>query len=343
MDPEAWLRAPWDGYLAGFLAYEFAWELLDIHAERPRHALPRLWVGRFTDRGQLSGDRGQFAGGTLRDIQPRQTQSEYEAAVTACVDAIYNGELFEVNYTGRWDAHWSGECEALFDALGAVSTGDYFGLLRTDDFAVASVSPESFIEVRGDTVVTRPIKGTARRSEDPVEDARLSDQLRVSEKDRAENIMIVDLMRNDLTKVCDLGTVVVDALCEVESFAGVHHLVSTVRGVRQKYVRPIEVLLGCFPAGSITGAPKLRAIELAAELEVGARGPYTGTMFVATPTSLDSSVLIRTAAMQRADDGWRVEYGAGGAIVSSSDPASEWGEALTKCGPLVRAAELRRA
>lgn len=253
-----------------------------------------------------------------------------------CIDHIFHGELFEVNYTARFDAQWQGDAISFYDAIAASSSGDYFGLLHTPEFTVASVSPEAFVNVNDGQVETRPIKGTRSRHADEQADADARFALLHSAKDRAENVMIVDLMRNDLTRVCELGSVHVARLCELESYAGVHHLVSTVRGSMRRELRPIDVLLGCFPAGSITGAPKLRAIEIAAELEHSGRGAYTGTMFVATDESLRSSVLIRTATLLPDGDRTLVEYGAGGAVVADSAPHEEWEEAIAKCAPLRR-------
>ena len=337
VDPIEWLTANHDGFLAGVLAYEFAWELLDVRAPRPRSDTPRCWVGRFASRSRVSPRR--YRGRAyISDFACRIDRAAYEQAVASCVNAIYSGELFEINYTARFEGRWPGTPSELFAALNATSAGDHFGLLESDELVVVSASPESFVEVRDGRVVSRPIKGTrARALDDPVEDERRRRDLVCSEKDRAENVMIVDLMRNDLTRVCELGTVQATSICELKTYPGVHHLVSTVEGTIRDDVTPMEVLLRCFPAGSITGAPKLRAIELAAALEHDARGPYTGSMFVASPDELVANVLIRTATVrERTERGIGVEYGAGGAIVADSDPAAEWGEALAKCAPLRR-------
>lgn len=330
----AWLREPWEGPLAGVLSYEFAWELLDIRAMPALSRAPRMWVGRFERDGAVPPASSTV--GALGPIAGRVTADAYRAAVRRCVEDIVNGELFEVNYTARFDSTWSGTARAFFDSAARHSSGESFGLLETPEFSVASMSPESFIAVRDGRVEARPIKGTRRRSDDAEADRAAGAELLVSAKDRAENVMIVDLMRNDLTRVCELGSVHVTDLCKLESFAGLHHLVSTVVGDLRDGLRPIDALLECFPAGSITGAPKLRAIEIAAEVEVGARGPYTGTMFVATPDALRSSVLIRTSTLYPGPAGFDVEYGAGGAVVAESDDEAEWLEALTKVGPLLR-------
>lgn len=336
VDVVEWLAAPTELTVAGVLGYELAWELLDIRAHAPEPSLPRVWVGRFEGAEPIDDIGSAQTTGVLTAPRCRQSAAEYQDAVRRCIRDIVSGELFEVNYTARFDARYSGTKRDFYDALQRSSTGEYFGLLDVGPWAVASVSPESFVSVVDGVVETRPIKGTRARRADPREDEAARNELLHSDKDRAENIMIVDLMRNDLTPVCELGTVEVTGLCELETFAGVHHLVSTVRGKLREGHRPIDVLLRCFPAGSITGAPKLRAIEIAADAELGPRGFYTGTMFVATPESLRSSVLIRTATLQPDATGVLVEYGAGGAIVSDSNPEAEWAEALAKCAPLNR-------
>ncbi|MEM1349940.1 MAG: anthranilate synthase component I family protein, partial [Myxococcota bacterium] len=254
-------------------------------------------------------------------------EAVYPERVRACRDAIYAGELFEVNYAERFDAAWPHSGFSLYEAMRRVATGDYFAYLDAGDFQVASVSPEQFLEVRDGVLRARPIKGSCPRHPDPEVDRDLATGLLASEKDRAENVMIVDLMRNDLTRVCRVGSVVADEICSLESFAGIHHLVSTVTGRLEDGIRPLDALLSCFPAGSITGAPKLRSVEIIAEVEGSARGAYTGSMFYASAHgALDASVLIRTAELV---DG-QARYGAGGAVVAQSDPVSEWREALLK-------------
>lgn len=339
VDPSDWLLGNEDGILAGFLGYELGWHTLDPRAEMPRSRSPRLWVGRF-ERWEEVDDLDLGADGSLSPIAGDVDGSAYAANVTACVGDIWDGELFEVNYTERFRARWDGTAAAFYQRLREVSTGDWFGFLDVGEFAVASASPEAFLDIRDGRVVTRPIKGTRRRSEDAAFDAALARELLASAKDRAENVMIVDLMRNDLSRVCRPGSVSATAICELESFAGVHHLVSTVGGELGSGVTPLQALLSCFPAGSITGAPKLRAIEIAAARERSARGAYTGSMFVSHPDGwLASNVLIRTATLHRASpDVFDVEYGAGGAVVADSDPQAEWEEALTKTAPLRRVA-----
>lgn len=202
-----------------------------------------------------------------------------------------------------------------------------------------SNSPERFVAVRGGAVETRPIKGTRPRGRTPSEDAVLAAELLASAKDRAENLMIVDLMRNDLARVCAPGSVRAPELFAVESFANVHHLVSTVVGRLAPGRDAIDLLRAAFPPGSITGAPKVQAMKTIASLETP-RGPYCGSLFWAGfDGDLDSSVLIRTAAFALGEGGWSLEARAGAGIVADSDPHAERLETEAKIAALARALE----
>jgi len=200
--------------------------------------------------------------------------------------------------------------------------------------AVLSSSPERFLVVADGEVVTRPIKGTRRRRADPREDAAAAQELLASAKDRAENVMIVDLLRNDLGKVCVTGSVSVPALCELESFATVHHLVSTVRGVLAPGRDALDVLEACFPGGSITGAPKRRAMEIIEELEPHRREVYCGAIgYLAPGGRMDMNIPIRTTLVAGAE----MRFYAGGGIVADSTPEDEFEETETKVAAIRRA------
>jgi para-aminobenzoate synthetase component 1 len=196
---------------------------------------------------------------------------------------------------------------------------------------VVSNSPERFIEVTAEgQAQTRPIKGTRPRGRTPEEDRSLAEELLASPKDRAENLMIVDLMRNDLARACRPGTVKVEAFCALESYANVHHLVSTVTGRLRPNQGALDLFSAAFPAGSITGAPKIQAMREIARHETP-RGPYCGSLFWAGfDGAFDSSVLIRTLAFEEDADGWAFETRAGGGIIADSDPAEEDAEAVAK-------------
>jgi para-aminobenzoate synthetase component 1 len=197
-----------------------------------------------------------------------------------------------------------------------------------------SSSPERFLRRDGDLVETRPIKGTRPRGATPAEDDALAADLATSEKDRSENVMIVDLLRNDLSRVCADGSIEVPVLCAVERFATVMHLVSTVTGRLRPGVGAVDLLAACFPGGSITGAPKIRAMQIIAELEATRRGPYCGAIgYLGFDGSLDTSIVIRTFAIR----GRRVTFQAGGGVVADSVPADEYEETLAKARALVAA------
>jgi para-aminobenzoate synthetase component 1 len=280
--------------------------------------------------------------GDLGDDEPEQSEvarpdrDHYVRRVEQAVQMTEDGTLFEVNYTGRLRAEWRGESMPLYRRLVRGSGATHAGAALTPEGDVLSASPERFLKAIDGVVETRPIKGTRPRYSDPMEDQKTKRELLTDEKDRAENVMIVDLMRNDLTKVCELGSVRAEEVCALESFRDVHHLVSTVKGRLDRRFSPVAALLACFPPGSCTGAPKLRAIEAIAELEENPRGPYTGTLFFSQPDGyLDSSVLIRTASKC----GSEIEFGIGGAVVADSQSEAEYQEALDKGAAFIRLGE----
>jgi para-aminobenzoate synthetase component 1 len=223
---------------------------------------------------------------------------------------------------------------ALYLALRAANPAPFSAYIDAGDgCAVLSVSPERFFRVAANgEVETRPIKGTRPRGADAAQDAAQRAALLSSAKDRAENLMIVDLLRNDLSRVAD--GVEVASLCALESFAHVHHLVSSVRARMRPGLGPVDVLRAAFPGGSVTGVPKMRAMDIIADLEGVARGPYCGSAaWIGFDGAMDSNILIRSLTVARD----RVVARAGGGIVADSDPAAEWEEALVKIMPLLRA------
>ena len=264
----------------------------------------------------------------------------YEAAVAQVVARIEAGEIFQANIARCWTGRLAAGA-APIDILGRLvrqSAAPFAAYLRLPGRAVVSNSPERFVRVDAvGRAETRPIKGTRPRGCRPDEDAALAAELLASAKDRAENLMIVDLMRNDLARVCAPGSVRVSGLWDVESFANVHHLVSTVTGRLAEGRTAIDLLRAAFPPGSITGAPKVQAMKTIAGLETP-RGPYCGSLFWAgVDGAFDSSVLIRTCACVEDADGWRVEARAGAGIVADSDPHAERLETEAKIAALARA------
>jgi para-aminobenzoate synthetase component I len=243
-------------------------------------------------------------------------------------------DVFQVNLSQRLLHPARASSVELYCRLRERNPAPFAGYFACDDWAVVSASPERFVSVRDGEVETRPIKGTRRRRIEPEADLYTRDELRESEKDQAENVMIVDLLRNDLSRVCAPGTVRVPQLCAVETYETVQHLVSEIRGRLAPSHDVWDLLRAAFPGGSITGAPKVRAMEIIAELEPTVRGPYCGSLFYAGfDGTLDSSILIRTFTCRH---GW-VQCPVGGGIVAQSDPEDEYDETLHKAEGMLRA------
>jgi para-aminobenzoate synthetase component 1 len=283
------------------------------------------------------------AHGPLAEPPAAGSGPAYEAAVAEVVGRIAAGEIFQANIARRWTGHLAPGARPydLMERLARSSPAPFAAYLRLDDRAVVSNSPERFVQVvphgLGLQVRTQPIKGTRPRGRDAAEDAALAAALAASAKDRAENLMIVDLMRNDLARVCAAGAVRTPELFRIESFANVHHLVSTITGELAPGRGATDLLRAAFPPGSITGAPKLQAMKVIAGLEPP-RGPFFGAMFWAgADGALDSNVLIRTVGFEREDDGWRFEARAGAGIVADSDPAGERLETEAKISAILHA------
>lgn len=264
-------------------------------------------------------------------------REDHLTAVEAILAAIGAGAVFQVNLAQRLSAHWPGDVHDLYRALRAASPAAFGAALP--DIGVASISPETFLSVDGPTVTTRPIKGTRPRARDAALDAALADDLATAAKDRAENVMVVDLERNDLGRVCRPGTVRVPELTRVEEHPTVWHLVSTIRGELRPGTGYGELLRATFPCGSITGAPKIAAMALIERLERVRRGWYCGGIGFLAPGHARLSVAIRTAVLGR--DGV-VDHGAGGGIVADSDPMGEHAETLDKAAAFLRAVRATR-
>jgi para-aminobenzoate synthetase component 1 len=263
------------------------------------------------------------------------THAGYLEAVARVREYIFAGDIFQSNLSQRFEAPLIEPPWELYRRLRTRNAAPFAAFLDFPDAVVLSASPERFLRVDvGGHVETRPIKGTRPRGVGPEHDGALGLALSESEKDRAENLMIVDLMRNDLSRVCAPGTVRVPELFALERFATVHHLVSTVVGQLAPGMNALDLLRAAFPGGSITGAPKVRAMEIIAELEASQRGVYCGAIgYWSVTGALDSSIAIRTA-VATAD---RIYFSAGGGIVADSDPEQEYRETLDKARGLIDA------
>lgn len=270
----------------------------------------------------------------LRALEEDAPQ-RYTDAVVRLKRYIRDGDVFQVNISRGWRATLEGGSAAdLFAALRRANPAPFSALADFGPAQIISSSPERLVEVRGDLVQTRPIAGTHPRSSDPDEDAALRRRLMSSAKERAEHVMLIDLERNDLGRLCRPGSVEVNELMALASYAYVHHIESNVRGRLRESIRPADVLRALFPGGTITGCPKVRTMQIIRELEDGARRAYTGSLgYINHDGSMDFNILIRT--FMRQGDGLR--FRAGGGIVADSDPHRELMETRHKARGLLRA------
>lgn len=270
-------------------------------------------------------------------LRSTMSNSEYLKKAAHIIDRIHAGDLYQANLTRKFTGEFSSAPDAflLFKKLCECSPAPYSAFMRMGNRAILSSSPERFLSVSADGKITaRPIKGTAPRHADPVQDEQSRRQLAASEKDRAENLMIVDLMRNDLARCCEEGSVKAGALFEVTSHATIHHMASTVSGQKRSDCSTIEAVSQCFPPGSMTGAPKIKAMNLCAEMERLARGVYSGAIgWFGGDGSCDLSVVIRTLVLE----GSRFEFQTGGGIVADSTPEGELEETFHKARGILRA------
>jgi para-aminobenzoate synthetase component 1 len=265
------------------------------------------------------------------------THEEYIKAVDRVREYIAAGDVFQVNLSQRFEADLKIPPYELYKRLRMVNPAPFASYLNFQGVTIVSASPERFLKVQGDLVETRPIKGTRPRGRDPVEDERLAQELTRSTKDHAENVMIVDLERNDLGRVCHYGTVKVTELAIRETFPTVFHLTSTVVGRLSRGKSNIDLLKATFPGGSITGAPKVRAMEIIDELEPTKRSAYTGSIgYLSFDEDIDINIVIRTFLIKEG----KAYFQVGGGIIYDSDPEAEYMETLDKAKALIRALQL---
>jgi para-aminobenzoate synthetase component I len=349
-----------DDWWAGWLSYDLGREIERLpDLDRDDLGLPPLALGRFeawlefdhaerrvTVRGEGDAEHLLTALRTASTAtvpahvpvsgwHSSLPRSDYEAAVQRAIDYIRAGDVFQVNLSQRLSTEWSGDAFGLYARLRRESPAPFAALVRLGGADVISASPERFLSRRGESIETRPIKGTRPRATDAAADRRLALALRSSAKDIAENVMIVDLARNDLGRVARYGTVSVKELCALESHPGVHHLVSTVEARTRADVSAVDVIRATFPPGSVTGAPKVRALEIIEELEPVRRGPYCGAVGWFGPgDELELSVAIRTMIGARG----ALHLHVGGAVTADSVPAGEWQETMHKAARLLHAA-----
>ncbi|MFH0811425.1 MAG: anthranilate synthase component I family protein [Pseudomonadota bacterium] len=275
------------------------------------------------------GETGHYS------VEPPQsccTQKEYVALVKRIIDYIKKGDVYEVNLSHRFAAKYQGDHYGIFLNLYRLNPAPFSAYLNFGENVIISNSPERFLKAEGNWVETRPIKGTIARSENKDEDVKNRLLLASSEKDDAELSMIVDLLRNDLGKVCDYGSVRVQEHKRIEGFSNVWHLISIVEGKIRAEEDYSSLIRGCFPGGSITGCPKIRSMEIIDELETYARNLYTGMIFIASNVRLDSSIVIRTIIAKKEF----LYFSAGGAVVYDSIPEREYAETLEKAQSIMK-------
>lgn len=263
------------------------------------------------------------------EIEQRISQPEYLEKVGAMIDHIKRGDIYEANFCMEFFANGSIDATSVYNRLNAISTPPFACFMRRDNQFLMSASPERYLRKHADGIVSQPIKGTARRSEDPNVDQLIKEQLSASEKERSENIMIVDLVRNDLSKTSLRGSVEVEELCGVYSFKQVHHLISTVVSKVDEKTHPVDVIKTTFPMGSMTGAPKISAMRIIEKLEETKRGLYSGSVGYFTPDGdFDFNVVIRSILYDAKKK--YVSFSVGSAITAQCDPQSEYEECLLK-------------
>ena len=290
--------------------------------------LPQI-LRRLQGNAVLPADSFRVHGSIISNFTP----GSYASAFAAVQKYLQAGDCYQINLAQRFSVAAFGDALGAYLTLRNLSPAPYSAFLNFPRAQILCASPERFLRVQNGNVETKPIKGTRPRSSDAQQDTQLADELRNHPKDRAENLMIVDLLRNDLGKSCVPGSVRVPKLFEIESYANVHHLVSTVEGKLAEGRDALDVLRDCFPGGSVTGAPKLRAMQIIEQLEPNHRGIYCGSIgYVGFDGNMDSNIVIRTLVCS--DN--QIQCWAGGGIVADSDMAAEYQETLDKAAGMLK-------
>ena len=311
-------------------------------SRRLRRAKARLeemkdWLHPIADSFQLTANSQPVPENGEIALRPNFTPEEYIKAVDRVRQYIAAGDVFQVNLSQRFEANLAMPPYELYKRLRGGNPAPFASYINFDGVTIVGASPERFLRVQGDLVETRPVKGTRPRGRDPAEDEALGQELVHSIKDRAENIMIVDLERNDLGRVCRYGTVKVTELAILETFPTVFHLTSTIIGRLRQGKSNIDLLKATFPGGSITGAPKVRAMEIIDELEPTKRSVYTGSIgYLSFNGDLDINIVIRTLLVKEG----KAYFQVGGGIVYDSNPEAEYRETLDKAKALIQALSL---
>ncbi len=317
--------------------YERAVErIADVRAKLAA-PLPAGAAGRMVDAAKVEGRATEGGPAPSRPVSSSMTREQYESGVERIREYIYAGDAFQVVLSQRFSTPVDVSPFSIYRGIRAVNPSPYLYYIAFDDFALCGSSPEPLITVQGDRVETRPIAGTRRRGASPAEDRRLISDLRADEKECAEHLMLVDLGRNDLGRVCVPGSVHVDDFMGMELYSHVIHMVSSVSGTLAPGSDPTAALKAAFPAGTVSGAPKVRAMQIVDELETVRRGPYAGAIgYLSYGGDLDTCICIRTVIVK--DGVAHVQAGAG--IVADSVPEKEYAETRDKAAALLRAIDL---
>lgn len=316
-------------YAAGYVAYDAAAAFNpDLPDSSNNLDLPLLWFAIFAERRSMPFPPALTPPVTLKSRTTSPDASGYAQAIDAIHAAIARGETYQVNYTLRQRFSAPNDAAALFSTLCQTQQASFCAHIETGEVAIVSASPELFFSRQGEKIVMRPMKGTARRAPEAQADLAARAALAASPKERAENLMIVDLVRNDLARIAVTGSVQVESLFDVESYPTVHQLTSTVSAKLPLATTTFEIFAALFPCGSVTGAPKRRTMEIIRDLEIGPRGIYCGAIGFISPQESIFSVAIRTVVIDRR--GGFAEIGIGSGITWDSQCAGEYAESLSK-------------
>jgi len=316
------------GYITYEGAFRFAWfPKISVLAE---NGFSELWNERRAEADRFlspSATRATSSPGHPTVWQPNQTREAFEARVARAQEYIAAGDIYQANLAQKFSTRFTGNPYRLFEHLLARSPAPGGAFLDFGETRILSASPELFLRIRGRHITTRPIKGTRPRSRDPLRDEQLAFELQTDPKELAELVMITDLERNDLGRICDYGSVTVTQLVQLERFAQVFHLVSTIEGMLRPGIDALEAVRACIPGGSISGAPKKRACEIIQELEPCPRGIYTGLIgYFDDNGDAAFSIAIRTMVLEGED----LYFSVGSGITAGSIPAREYEETLHK-------------
>lgn len=331
-------KAEADGlHAAGFLAYEAGFALETKLADRLENRqipTPLAWFGLFeryeeVDAKTLPSLLPDPGGAWLGPLAPKVARGDYDAAFDAVERYITDGDIYQANLTFRAEAQYAGNPLALYAAIRSRAAAGYGGVIWTGEHWFLSFSPELFFALKDGRVTTKPMKGTAKRAANPIEDDAIATELRADPKQRAENLMIVDLLRNDLSRVAQPGSVEVPELFTVESYPTVHTMTSTVTAQLCEGLGAVDMIRAIFPCGSITGAPKIRAMEIIDAIETLPRGIYCGSIGRIDPSG-DAAFNVAIRTFHLNETGKTLSVGLGSGVVADSDGAAEWAECLAK-------------